>query len=85
MIEVDLPGVAPERVEVRGAGSRVTIHGTRDTLTSGLSPTGKTLLLERRHGQFSRTIEMEYPVDADRKLCSTMRERFKLFSYIVAP
>lgn len=62
-IEADLPGVTPGQVDIRAEGARLTLSGTRDAVTSGLSRTGRTLLLERRQGQFCRTIEFEHPVD----------------------
>lgn len=66
LVEADLPGVPPERVEVRVEGARLTLVGTRESVTSGLSPTGRTILLERRQGNFNRTIEFEHPIDTDR-------------------
>lgn len=66
LIEADLPGVPPERVEVHAEDSRLTFRGMRETVTSGWSATGRTLLVERRQGQFCRTIEFERPVDTNR-------------------
>jgi len=64
VVEADLPGVLPERVEIAAVGRRLTLSGTRDTVTTGLSRTGRSLLLERRQGHFRRTIEFEQEVDS---------------------
>ena len=37
VVEADLPGVLPERVEIAAVGRRLTLSGTRDTVTTGLS------------------------------------------------
>jgi HSP20 family protein len=63
LIEADLPGVLPERVEVAAEGRRLTLSGTRDTVMTALSQTGRSLLLERRQGHFRRTMEFEQEVD----------------------
>ena len=65
LIEADIPGVAPENVEIRVEGRRLTIRGTRDTVTWSRSQAGRTVLVERHHGHFSRTLELDHPVDLE--------------------
>lgn len=65
LIEADMPGVAPENVEIRVDGRRLTIRGTRDTLTWSGSETGRNVLIERQHGHFCRTVELEHPVETE--------------------
>ena len=64
LIEVDLPGVAPERVKIEAQGHRLTIRGARESLTTGISQSGRSVLLERRHGELFRTIDFDQPVEA---------------------
>jgi HSP20 family protein len=66
LIELDIPGVAPEGVEVHLDGRRLTIRGTRDTVTWSRSELGRTVLVERQHGHFCRTLDLDNPVDIDR-------------------
>jgi len=66
LIEADIPGVAPEDVEVQVDGRRLTIRGTRDTVTWSGSQAGRSVLVERQHGQFCRTLELDHPVAIER-------------------
>ncbi len=66
LIEADIPGVAPENVEIRIEGRRLTIRGTRETVTWSRSQGGWSVQVERQHGDFSRTLELDHPVDIDR-------------------
>jgi len=64
LVEVDLPGVAPHEIELRIEGSLLTICGTRQTTT--WVQTGRSLRVERAHGQFCRTVELPRPIDPGR-------------------
>lgn len=59
----DLPGVKPQDLSVRVEPDGVSICGTR-TSTARIQ-SGRTLRVERRHGQFCRTFPLAEPVDAD--------------------
>jgi HSP20 family protein len=66
LIEADLPGVAPEQVEVRVDGRRLTIRGSRHSLTWCREESSKTILIERQRGQFLRTLDLEHAVDPEK-------------------
>lgn len=66
LIEADIPGVAPENVEIQVDGRRITIRGTRDTVTWSGSQAGRNVLIERQHGHFCRTVELDHPVAIER-------------------
>ena len=66
LIEADIPGVAPENVEVRVEGRRLTIRGTRESVTWSRSEAGRNVQIERQHGDFCRTLELDHPIDVDR-------------------
>jgi HSP20 family protein len=63
-IEADLPGVAPNSVEIRLEGDRLSICGRRQSMAWAQS--GRMLRLERASGEFCRVLELEHPVDCDR-------------------
>ena len=62
-IEVDLPGVTPDDVEVTLDQNLLTIRGERKTRND--TDTGNVHRSERRYGEFSRTISLPSHVDAD--------------------
>ena len=66
LIEVDIPGVPPENVEVRVDGRRIVIQGTRETVTWSRSQGGTNVHIERQHGHFCRSLELDHPVDSER-------------------
>lgn len=66
LIEVDIPGVPPESVEVRVDGRRLMIRGTRQTVTWSQSQGGKNVHLERQQGHFCRSLELDRAVDIER-------------------
>lgn len=66
LIEADIPGVAPEQVEVRVDGRRLTIRGRRESLTWSRNQSSRTLLVERQLGHFSRSLELDHPVEVER-------------------
>lgn len=63
LIEADLPGVSPQDVDVSAEEHWVTISGTRRS--TSLIQSAQGVLLERRHGSFSRRIFLGHPVDAE--------------------
>jgi|SRR5579872_2815871 len=65
LIELDIPGVPPENVEVRVDGRRVVIQGTRETVTWSRSQGGTNVHIERQHGHFCRTLELDHPVNSE--------------------
>lgn len=58
----DLPGVRREDLSVRVEPEGVSICGTR--MSTARIQSGRTLRVERRHGQFCRTFPLAGPVDA---------------------
>ncbi|MCC7418904.1 MAG: Hsp20/alpha crystallin family protein [Planctomycetaceae bacterium] len=64
LIVADLPGVPPDQVEVRVERQRLTIRGVRHTVTR--AEYGRSLQIERSHGEFSRSIDLEHSVDEAR-------------------
>jgi HSP20 family protein len=66
LIEADIPGVAPENVEVHVEGRRLIIRGTRDTVTWSHSQAGRNVQIERQHGHFCRSLELDHPVEIKR-------------------
>ena len=63
ILEADLPGVLPKDVEVTVDDHWVTIRGTRRT--AGLRESAQGMVLERRHGRFSRRLYLEKAVDPE--------------------
>ena len=59
-----VPGVAPEDIEITVTGQSVTISGERKA--PELAENAKWLRRERTYGQFSRTLELPFTIDADR-------------------
>ena len=64
VVEVSLPGVRPEDVEISLRGNALTISGK---LPAGEEAKGRTYLLrERASGEFTRTITLPVEVDSDK-------------------
>lgn len=64
---VDLPGVAPENVEVAATGKHLLIEGLRP----GRPRTpGRTLCLESAVGRFRRIVELPVPSDTRRAVAT---------------
>ena len=64
---MELPGVAPEHVEVAATGKHLQIEGTR---TPRPRTPGRTLLLESAVGRFRRIIELPVPSDTRRAVAT---------------
>ncbi len=64
VVKMALPGVDPEKVEIRIAGDVLTIRGhvEEDVVEEGAS----YYLRERRTGAFSRSVQLPVPVEADK-------------------
>jgi len=61
LIEVDLPGIGPNQLEITVGEHHVTISGKRQSTEFG--QTAQRIWLERRQGQFSRRIALKHAVD----------------------
>ena len=64
LIEVDLPGVSPEQVEIHVEGNRLTIRGARHATLR--AETARSLRVERTFGSFCRTLDLAHAVDPER-------------------
>ncbi len=62
VIRAAVPGANPNDVEITMEGNTVTIRGE----TKAPTEDGSYLLQEQRYGPFSRSIELEVPVQADK-------------------
>ncbi len=64
VIKMALPGVDPEKVEIRVAGDVLTIRGhvEEDIVEEGAT----YYIRERRTGAFSRSIQLPVPVEVDK-------------------
>ena len=63
VLSVDLPGIAPDDVDVTLEDDTLTISGKRDS-TRELSE-GRVHRIERSYGRFLRTVRFSVPVDAN--------------------
>jgi HSP20 family protein len=63
MVEVELPGIDPNDVEVMIEGRTLTIRGTFSS--EAQEHAGNVLLRERRRGQFMRAVALPGMVDID--------------------
>ena len=61
VVEVDLPGVAPDSIDVTVDNDVLTVKADRPEPTDGRN----WLLAERPHGEFSRQLVLANAVDAD--------------------
>ncbi len=62
VVQVAVPGVNPEDVDVTFEGNTLIIKGE----IPGYEENRNYLFAERFHGQFSRTLRLDIPVDADK-------------------
>ncbi|MCA9014950.1 MAG: Hsp20/alpha crystallin family protein [Planctomycetaceae bacterium] len=68
-VEIDLPGVTAEEINITLAGNMLTVTGTRSTGTT--TTTGQTVRMsERPSGQFRRSVPMPVAVDPDKVTAS---------------
>jgi HSP20 family protein len=63
-VTAELPGVAPEDVEVSVVGRRLTLRGERKTAVPGEGT--RYHRRERTGGRFGRAISLPFPVEGDR-------------------
>lgn len=63
MIELDLPGVKGDQVEVRPQGRTLTIEGRRERIPHTKQTSSR--LHERCDGRFSRSFEFDFPLDSE--------------------
>ena len=63
VVHFDLPGVAPESIELTVERNVLTVHATRDRATSDAV---ELLVGERPHGTFSRQLFLGESLDTDR-------------------
>ncbi len=62
ILRAALPGVQPGQVEISVEGNTVTIRGE----TQAPAEEGTLLMQEQRYGPFSRSVEIDVPVQPDR-------------------
>jgi HSP20 family protein len=62
VVQVAVPGVSPDDVEITFEGNTLTVKGE----VAGYEEDRNYLFAERFHGQFSRTLRIDIPVDADK-------------------
>jgi len=60
-IEMDLPGVNSDQVQIQAQGRTLTIEGRRERTPHGRSTSSR--LHERCDGQFSRSFEFDFVID----------------------
>ena len=65
VIEMGLPGLNPDAIEISCAGNQVTIHGEQPTETKQQN-NRRYLLRERTAGRFERTVTLPAEVAADK-------------------
>ncbi len=63
-VTAELPGVKPEDVNIEVTGNTLTLSGEKREETD--ERRGEYRYTERQFGQFSRTIQLPVPVDADK-------------------
>lgn len=64
ILTTEIPGIDPSSIEISVAGKTVTLRGKR---TPEQQKAGSTYhRQERWHGQFSKTVELPFNLDADR-------------------
>ena len=71
VLEMDVPGVRLEDLEISVSGRRLTVHGRREIVRERSDP--RVRLRERWSGSFSRSLELPDQVDED-KISATLRE-----------
>lgn len=59
----DLPGVAPQDVELRVEDHELVFCGLRST---GVAHPGRGIVIERSWGRFCRRFSLEHPIDPER-------------------
>jgi HSP20 family protein len=64
IVAAEVPGLAPENLDITIRRDTVTVRGTRPPEEAGDGAV--VLRQERRHGPFARTIVLPFRVDADR-------------------
>jgi len=62
VVLANMPGVAPENVEITLEGDTLTIKGQRPSPLDNVD----YVLQERTYGSFQRTLQINVPVDAER-------------------
>lgn len=64
VITAELPGVEPKDLEIQAGGETITISGERKA--EAYAKDARIHRQERENGRFVRTIELPFPVQADR-------------------
>ncbi len=65
LLECELPGVAPEDVDLQATGDEIRLTVKRKDRATSEKPSQKWLRRERACGQFSRSIKLPYELDAE--------------------
>jgi len=71
VLEMDVPGVRLEDLEISVAGRRLTVRGRREVVRESTDP--RVRLRERWSGSFSRSLDLPDQVDEE-KISATLRE-----------
>jgi len=64
VVTAELPGVSSEDIDISVVGETLTVSGLRQA--EELPEGARYHRRERRHGRFTRTFELPFPVEADR-------------------
>jgi len=64
VVTTEVPGIEPNNIDISVSGKTVTLRGARKT--DELKEGGAYHRRERRHGQFSRTVELPFNIEADK-------------------
>jgi HSP20 family protein len=70
VIEVDLPGVKPEKLEVYAIGDTVVVEGAKEERKPPRSVRPKYERAERDYGPFRRVFELPGPADLSQALAT---------------
>jgi len=70
VIEVDLPGVRPDEVEVYALGDHVVVEGAKEERKPPRSVRPKYERAERDYGPFRRAFELPGPADLSRTMAT---------------
>lgn len=68
VVTAEIPGILPENIEITVKGDRLTVSGDRDI--EELPEGARYNRRERGHGEFSRTLKLQYQVDTENVVAS---------------
>lgn len=65
LVQIDLPGITPESLEVTAGDRTLAVSAERARPVDGDQQQGQALVAERRYGRFSRQISLPEEADLD--------------------